>query len=148
MAGELRPGDDRFIYLVSMAQKSLEGRLRNALAAAGIRVTPAQSAILFLLKARDGRTMTELGRALGIRNATMTGLVDRLERDGFVRRARSTSDRRTSPVAITPAGVAEADRAKVVVKRVNESVKAGLPAADVEAFRKVLLKIVGEPGRE
>ncbi len=148
MARESRPAEDRLIYLVSMAQNRLQGRLRNALAAAGIRVTPAQSAILFLLKARDGRTMSELGRALSIENATITGLVDRLERDGFVRRGRSANDRRASAVGITPAGVAEADRAKVVVKRVNESIKAGFPAADIEAFKKVLLAIVGEPGGE
>ncbi len=141
-----RPAEDRLIYLVSMAQNRLQGRLRSALAAEGIRVTPAQSGILFLLKRKDGRTMTELGKALAIENATITGLIDRLERDGFVRRNKSASDRRAMNVAITPEGVAEADRAKAVVKRVNESIKAGFPPAEIEAFRKVLLNIVEGPG--
>jgi len=141
-----RPGEDRLIYLVSMAQNRLQGLLRSALAAEGVRVTPAQSGILFLLKQKDGRTMTELGRAIAIDNATITGLVDRLERDGFVRRNKSARDRRALNVSITPEGVAEADRAKAIVKRVNESIKAGFSAGEVEAFKKILLNIIEGPG--
>ncbi len=141
-----RAAEDRLIYLGSMAQNRLLARLRSALAAEGVRVTPAQSALLFLLKQKDGRTMTELGRALAIENATMTGLIDRLERDGFVRRTRSASDRRATGVSITREGVAEAERAKAVVKRVNESIKAGFEAAEIEVFKKVLLRIVSGSG--
>ncbi len=141
-----RSAEDRLIYLVSMAQNRLQGRLKSALAAEGVRVTPAQSGILFLLKAKDGRTMTELGRALAIDNATITGLVDRLERDGFVRRNKSASDRRALNVSISPEGVVEVDRAKAVVKRVNESIKAGFSAGEVEAFKEILLSIIEGPG--
>ncbi len=133
--------EDRLIYLVSMAQNRLQGLLKNALAAEGIRVTPAQSGILFLLKAKDGLTMTELGRALGLDNATITGLVDRLERDGFARRNKSESDRRALNVRITPEGVDEVNRAKVVIRRVNASIKTGFSAGEIETFKKVLLKI-------
>ena len=141
-----RPGEDRLIYLVSMARNRLQGRLKSALAADGVRVTPAQSGILFLLKQKDGRTMTELGRAIAIDNATITGLVDRLERAGFVRRNESASDRRALNVSITSEGVAEADRAKAVVKRVNGSIKAGFSAGEVEALKKILLNIIEGPG--
>ncbi len=146
MKGKTRRAEDRLIYLVSMAQNRLLWRLKVALAAEGVRVTPAQSAILFLLKQADGRTMTELGRALSLENATITGLVDRLERDGFVRRAKSPSDRRATKVSITAEGVAAAARARDVVKRVNESIKAGFSEAEVDAFRRILLKIVGRTG--
>lgn len=134
--------EDRLIYLVSMAQNRLQSRLRSALAAEGVRVTPAQSGILFLLKQKDGLTMTELGKALAIDNATITGLVDRLERDGFLRRNKSASDRRALNISITPDGVDEVNRAKVVVKRVNESIKTGFSAGEIEAFKKMLLNIV------
>ncbi len=139
-------GEDRLIYLVHMAQNRLQGTLKAALAAEGIRVTPAQSGILFLLKAKDGLTMTALGRELGLDNATITGLVDRLERDGFVRRKKSESDRRALNVRITPEGVDEVDRAKVVVRRVNASIKTGFSAEEIEIFRRVLLKIADGRG--
>lgn len=137
--------EDRLIYLVSMAQNRLQNLLKSALTSEGIRVTPAQSGILFLLKQKDGLTMTELGKALAIDNATTTGLVDRLERDGFVRRNKSASDRRALNICITPEGVEEVNRAKIVVKRVNESIKAGFSAGEIEAFKKILLNIVKGP---
>lgn len=138
------PAEDRLIYLVSMAQNRLQNLLRTALAADGVRVTPAQSGILFLLKQKDGLTMTELGKALAIDNATITGLVDRLERDGFVRRNKSASDRRALNVSITPQGIEEVNRAKIVVKRVNESIKTGFSTREVEAFKRILLNIINQ----
>jgi len=138
--------EDRLIYLVSMAQNRLQSLLRSALGAEGIKVTPAQSGILFLLKQKDGLTMTELGKALAIDNATITGLVDRLERDGFVRRNKSASDRRALNISITPQGIEEVNRAKIVIKRVNESIKTGFSAGEIETFKKILLNIVKGPG--
>ncbi len=140
--------EDRLIYLVFMAQNRLQNLLKNALAAEGVGVTPAQSGILFLLKRKDGLTMTEMGRALGIDNATITGLIDRLERNGFVRRNRSASDRRALNIAITTEGVEEVNRAKAVVKRVNESIKTGFSAGEIEAFKRILLNIIRKPGAE
>jgi DNA-binding MarR family transcriptional regulator len=137
--------EDRLIYLVSTAQNRLQNLLKSALTSEGIRVKPAQSGILFLLKRKDGLTMTELGKALAIDNATITGLVDWLERDGFVRRNKSTSDRRALNICITLEGVEEVNRAKIVVKRVNESIKAGFSAEEIEAFKKILLNIVKDP---
>ena len=49
--------DDRLIYLVFTAQQKLRTHLKNAMADAGVSITPAQSAILFLLKRRDCQTM-------------------------------------------------------------------------------------------
>jgi len=136
--------EDRIIYLVSMAQNRLQNRLRSALVAGGVRVTPAQSGILFLLKQQDGRNMTELGKALAIDNATITGLVDRLERDGFVCRNQSASDRRALNVSITLQGREEAHRAKIVVQRVNESIKTGFSTREVEVFKRILLAIINQ----
>lgn len=51
-----------------------------------------------------GLTPAEIADRTGVTRATMTGLVDTLERDGFVRRAADTSDRRMMRVALTPRG--------------------------------------------
>ena len=49
-------------------------------------------------------TMNELGRLLGLDKSSVSGLVDRAERRGLVRRAASQNDRRVVRVSITPAG--------------------------------------------
>ncbi len=50
------------------------------------------------------RTPAELAEAAGVTRATMTGLIDTLERDGFVKRAPDPIDRRQMSVRLTPAG--------------------------------------------
>lgn len=130
--------DDRLIFLVFSAQQKLKIYLNSALTASGVRVTAAQTGILFLLKHKDGRTMTELSQILGIDNSTMTGLTDRLEKAGFLKRHANPGDRRTSHIHITPQGLAEVDGAKTVIRRVNEEIKTGFSENELEAFKRVL----------
>ena len=50
-------------------------------------------------------TAGELSRAIGLRPAATTALVDRLERDGWVRRVRAEDDRRRVQVEMTEEGL-------------------------------------------
>ncbi|HYC73174.1 MAG TPA: MarR family transcriptional regulator [Opitutaceae bacterium] len=50
------------------------------------------------------RTPAELAEAAGVTRATMTGLIDTLERDGFVKRVPDPDDRRMMSVLLTPKG--------------------------------------------
>lgn len=130
--------DDRLIYLVFTAQQKLRTYLNNCLVAEGVKVTPAQSGILFLLKQQNGRTMTELSQIIGFDNSTVTGLVDRLEKSGLVTRNSNPSDRRLSHIYITPRGLEEVNRAKTVIRKVNEEIKKGFAPEEIEAFKGVL----------
>jgi DNA-binding MarR family transcriptional regulator len=130
--------DDRLIFLVFSAQQKLKMYLNSALIASGVRVTVAQAGILFLLKQKDGRTMTELSQILGIDNSTMTGLTDRLEKAGFLKRHANPGDRRASHIHISPQGLAEVEGAKAVIRRVNEEIKTGFSEEEMEAFKRVL----------
>ena len=130
--------DDRLIYLVFTAQQKLRTHLKNAMSEAGVSITPAQSATLFLLKRKDGQTMSELTQELSIDNSTLTGLVDRLERSGFVRRNASTADRRSSHVYITESGNQEIERAKAVIRRVNDRIREDFSEEELASFKKIL----------
>lgn len=50
------------------------------------------------------RTPAELAEAAGVTRATMTGLVDTLERDGYVKREPDLEDRRMMSVRLTTKG--------------------------------------------
>ncbi|MCK4784469.1 MAG: MarR family transcriptional regulator [Desulfobacteraceae bacterium] len=121
-----------------MAQQKLRTYLKDALAMEGVRVTPAQAGILFLLKKKNGQSMTELSQFLSIDNSTITGLVDRLEKSGFASRNASTSDRRMFRIFITPQGIEESNKAKTTIKRVNEEIKSGFSREDIEIFKRIL----------
>jgi DNA-binding MarR family transcriptional regulator len=130
--------EDRLIYLIFTAQQKLRTHLTNIMIKENVRVTPAQAGILFLLKERDGRTMSELSQILSMDNSTITGLVDRLEKAGFVRRDLSPNDRRASHVYANAEGKQEADKAVRVIMKVNQEIRDGFTAEEIESFKKIL----------
>jgi DNA-binding MarR family transcriptional regulator len=132
------PTDDRLIYLVFTAQQKLKTYLNNTLSSEGVTVTPAQAAILFMLREKDGQSMSELSQVLSMDNSTVTGLVDRLQRSGLVTRRANPDDRRISLIRITPQGVEEIKKAKPVITRVNERIKAGLSEREINTFKGIL----------
>ena len=69
-----------------------------------LQLTPAQiHAVIWL--GRDGPlTMGELAQRLRCTEKTLTGLVDRLEREGFAKRTRDAQDRRVVHVTLTRKG--------------------------------------------
>jgi len=130
--------DDRLIFLIFTAQNKLRTYLNNALAAAGVRVSYAQAGIIFLLKQGSIGTMSDLSRLIGVDNSTLTGLVDRLEKAGFVARQTSSTDRRSLSVRVTPEGIAEGEKAKAIIRGVNAEVKEGFSPEELKIFKGVL----------
>lgn len=72
--------------------------------AAGL--TPAKLRVLQLLAGRDdgSNTPTALAGQMGVSQATVSALVDQLEKLGYVGRHRSSTDRRQTNVVITASG--------------------------------------------
>ena len=130
--------DDRLIYLLSIVQQTLKDHTNRTLADKGGKVTLAQAAILFLLKEKDRRYMSEMGQAMGVDNSAMTRLVDRLEKAGLVKRQIDPENRRAISILLTPPGRKEAAGALTVIKRVNEEIKKDYSPAEVDAFKKIL----------
>lgn len=58
---------------------------------------------------RGGRSPSELATELGLTSGSMTALLDRLERAGFVLRERSKNDRRQYTIRLQPAFYARAE---------------------------------------
>lgn len=133
-----RSKEDRLIYLVLTAQQRLRMYIRDALMAAGVKITLVQAGILFLLEEKNGRAMSELAQRLTLDNSTITGLIDRLEKSGFVQRKANPMDRRMFLIHITAQGRQEVDKAKNVINRVNTEIEAGFSREEMEVFKKIL----------
>lgn len=80
--------------------------MRDPVAAAveGMDLTPAQLHILMWLGTDGAHTMGDLARRVAVTEKTITGVVDRLERDELVRRERDPVDRRVVHVRLARAG--------------------------------------------
>lgn len=68
-------------------------------------VSYAQFFLLGYLASEQQLTMTDISRKMGHSTAAATGLVDRLEKLGYVQRVHAADDRRKVMVQITPKGL-------------------------------------------
>jgi DNA-binding MarR family transcriptional regulator len=114
--------------------------LRDPIAGAceAMRLTPAQIHVLLWLGHDGALTMGALARRIGTTDKNVTGVVDRLEREGNLRRERDPADRRVVRVRLTRKG---ADAYRRVDGQVNEKVAeviARLGSADRHALFRIL----------
>ncbi|MBT8447342.1 MAG: MarR family transcriptional regulator [Gammaproteobacteria bacterium] len=91
----------RLLACENMVEHDIRGRLRTAFG-----VTLPQFDVLSELEhAGHALTMSELSRELMVSNGNITGVIDRLERDGMVSRRPSETDRRVQYIELTEPGL-------------------------------------------
>jgi DNA-binding MarR family transcriptional regulator len=129
---------DKHIYAMFTAQHLLKNRLVKTFVDGGIKITPSHSTILFLLEKNDSQTMTDLSNVLHLDNSTVTGLVDRLEKMGFVLRTDHPLDRRKWRVSISKEGLGEIAKARVLINRINKEMESGFTSYEMDVFHKIL----------
>jgi len=94
----------------------------------------AEAHVLALLRGEGPLPVYSLVAAFGHRPSTLTSVLSRLERRGFVDRRINPADRRSFLIGLTAAGTAAADRVTAAVSAFEASVSAGLPDAALEGF--------------
>jgi DNA-binding MarR family transcriptional regulator len=133
------PMEDRLIFLISKVYQKLILNLQKAFSDGGLEVTPIQVMLLFFLQKKDGSSLTQISQGLMLENPTVTGLIDRLEKSGYVKRSDHPKDRRVYLVHLTEKGNGIAKKAYPIVRKFNEQIKKGYSKKDVEGFKKVLI---------
>lgn len=91
--------DDCIGFLTAKAAQTVTRLTRERLLPHGI--TPVQYAVLQVLWERDGLNAAQLCTRLVIDSATVTGVVDRLERLELVQRRPDPTDRRVNRLFLT-----------------------------------------------
>ncbi|HEX2820064.1 MAG TPA: MarR family transcriptional regulator [Streptosporangiaceae bacterium] len=105
-----------------------------------------QLRVLAILRDRRLR-MTELARYLGLDKSTMTGLVDRAEKRGLLRRARDPADGRAVDVFLSADGARAAERGHEQIARLLAPMTGTLSRADQHRVQILLAAMLsGRPG--
>lgn len=97
-------------------------------------VSSAGGLVLGILRDFGAMSPSELGDRLIVTRATVTGLVDSLERRGFVRRTPRPDDRRSVLVEITPAGLDVLARVRTIVHRHEKTWMQTLSDAELKRY--------------
>lgn len=105
-------------------------------------VTDAQFAVLDFIYKNQYCTMGQLSRGLKASLSTLTGIVERLVRDGYVLRHRDETDRRVVRVNLTPKGKAVAEDLKKVYAETLSRIYYTLSPQDRKSFMRVIKKII------
>jgi DNA-binding MarR family transcriptional regulator len=114
-----------------------------------LHVSAAGGLVLGILRDHGTMPPSEIGERLQVTRATVTGVVDSLERRGFVRRSPHPVDRRSLLVEITPDGLAVLRELRVLVHRQERAWMAVLSREELRAYIDVLHRIqdnVAQPG--
>ena len=133
--------DNRIFFLLTKTENAVNVYIKQQFSKAGLKVTPAQLGILFILKKRNSQTMTELSQELGTDNSAVTRAVDRLEKSGLVERNNSADDRREYHITITNAGVDETERVRKVIVAINKKITDEFSSKELDDFKKTLVKM-------
>ena len=101
-------------------------------------LTVSQFFVFNALWIGDGFSFSELAERVYLDSSTLTGIIDRLERDGLVERRQDPQDRRSIQVFLTPKAKKAGPRVLELANELDASLRQSFPKADMETFEGVL----------
>jgi MarR family 2-MHQ and catechol resistance regulon transcriptional repressor len=111
-------------------------------------VSAAGGLVLGLLRDHGRMSPSELGDRLIVTRATVTGLIDSLERRGFVRRTANPADRRSIFVEITADGLVAVRQVRTLIHRNEKQWMSVLSDEELRTYIALLHRIQDSPDDE
>ena len=136
-------------YLVSRVTLAITMSMKKALASANVKnIRPAYLGVLMSLWKEDGLKVVDLGKKAGLEPSTMTGLLDRMERDELLKRAADPKDRRALRIYLTEKALDSQESAMKVVNKVLDKMFENISDEDIETTTSVLMKVLENSPKE
>lgn len=123
-------------YRIKLLSQLLTRKLQERLESYGL--TPFHWVVLCCLWQEDGLPTCSLGERLQQVGGTLTGVLDRMEQRGLVRRERDPHDRRIWRIWLTDAGRQLKDELPPIVLELREQTFEGIPPAERERLSELL----------
>lgn len=116
--------DRSFHYLLMATQSLFQRSVMAELNGSGL--TAGQPKVLDYLGRHDGSVQKAIAAGCQIDPATLTGLLNRMEEKGLIRRCNEDGNRRSLHVYLTEQGWAKQREVRQTMERQSEVVQAGL----------------------
>lgn len=107
-----------------------------------IEITSAQGRIMFALWQQDGISINELAKKTQLGKSTLTSMLDRLEKMGYVKRQRSKKDRRRILITRTKKDEALEGKYVQVSEQITKLYYTGFTKSEIDRFENNLAKIL------
>jgi len=102
----------------------------------------AQGRIMFVLWREDNISIHELSKKTQLSKSTLTSMLDRLEKAGFIKRVHSSKDRREIIIKLTEKDRSLQDKYVDVSKEMNKLFYNKLSEVEIDEFENYLRRIL------
>jgi DNA-binding MarR family transcriptional regulator len=142
MAAKSASEPDLDAILESMVYLYSESRRITRTVAEQYGLTGSQLLVLKMLEPKGKVSLSELSDRIRAKNSTVTGIIDRMERDGLVGRRRSEDDRRVVYLELTAKGRKLAGDAKIDPMHLFRALLEDLPPRDATELERIMTGLV------
>jgi DNA-binding MarR family transcriptional regulator len=122
-------------------KKMLDSRLSK------FNVTSSQASVLNTLNSFDGLPLSDVGKSVHLDKPAITGLADRMEKDGLVERRRTSSDRRIIQLFLTNKGKSLFNKIEDIIVDVDQQLVKDLSLKEIDTLHKMLQSIWDQSNR-
>ncbi len=112
---------------------------------AHLDLTQKQVSVMWLIDDHPGIAQTDLARRLRMDRATTMGIVNRLQGRTYLKRGKSTEDRRRQTLYLTPEGEAALKDAKLAIFEHEKWLKGHFTQREVDTLMTLLARIHDDP---
>jgi MarR family transcriptional regulator for hemolysin len=126
-------------YWLTMTTQAYHRAVSDELLPHGI--TYRQSMVLGWLALEGELSQTELANKMMVEPPTLVGILDRMERDGWISRHHCPSDRRKNLIRANPAAEPVWEKIVECAKRVREGATQGLSERQLATLKKLLRRV-------
>jgi DNA-binding MarR family transcriptional regulator len=130
--------DESLGFLINRLAAAMRAAFENRLDQYGL--TAQQFGFLARLYEEDSQPLSAIGRRMYCDKPTITGIANRLERKGLIKKVRDEEDRRVFKAILTEKGRGLEDVLLQMALNVNLDVMKGLSEEDMRAFKRLLRK--------
>lgn len=123
------------VYLYTESRRLTKGIARE------VGLTGPQLTVIKLLETFGDLSLSSLSERIRAQNSTVTGIIDRMEREELVVRERSTADRRVVLIKLTPKGKELARSIEVQPMEMFRGALGALSPEDVGHLVRILGKL-------
>lgn len=129
-------------FLISKI-KQITGRIfTKKLKLYGIDLNPAQGRIIYSLWQNDNVPINELARRTALGKTTLTSMLERLEKSGFIIRKEDAKDSRKTLISLSEKTKSLESRHEAVSKEMDMVFYHGLSEKEINDFEVILGKIL------
>ncbi len=102
----------------------------------------ARGRVIFALWGKDGVPIKSLCEKTSLDKSTLTGIIDRLERDGYIERKQSETDKRSTIISLTGKEQEFANHVQKVSDQMNSIFYKGFTDEEITQFDTMLQRIL------